>query len=172
MGVYSWAFGRAEGLPARGQLTAFSPFTSLAIGSLLFAGMIVGFFGTLKVLTQLENVTVSPISLVVTNACALGSDNAILLQMPFQRVGKHGFAVSSLPKFNDQSDNSESPRRSSAVLCEDGQAIGHGHSAHAEIAQKGSGNYSHWSGTLYFSSSDNSDPNTNGRRYKLAFPRS
>src|SRR5262249_4763936 len=28
--------------------------------------------------------------------------------------------------------------------------------------------YSHWGETLYFSTSDNSDPNANGRRYSLA----
>jgi hypothetical protein len=55
-------------------------------------------------------------------------------------------------------------------LQENGTIIGVAHTAHAEIAQLGRGRYSHWSGTLYFSSLDNSDPNTNGRTYALLYP--
>ena len=34
---------------------------------------------------------------------------------------------------------------------------------HADIAEKGSGRWSHWRGGVYFSASDNSDPRSNGR---------
>jgi len=60
---------------------------------------------------------------------------------------------------------------SDLVLLEDGQPLGPAHSAHAEIRQAGRGRYSHWGArTIYFSTSDNSDPRTNGREYKVTYP--
>lgn len=51
---------------------------------------------------------------------------------------------------------------------EDSTRLGPGHSAHADIANNGSGRFSVWSdGWLYFSTSDNADPNSNGRVYEL-----
>jgi hypothetical protein len=47
----------------------------------------------------------------------------------------------------------------------DGQLLGPPHASHEEIRRSGGGRYSHWEGRLYFSSSDGSDPRTNGRRY-------
>ncbi|WP_212023224.1 hypothetical protein [Bradyrhizobium tropiciagri] len=41
---------------------------------------------------------------------------------------------------------------------------------HAEIMEKGSGRLSHWANTLYFSASDNSDPRTNARTYRVIAP--
>jgi len=64
-------------------------------------------------------------------------------------------------------DNPNSRIRSTAVLCEDRTVIGAPHSVHDDIRSKGGGLYSHWSDALYFSTSDNSDPNTNGRAYRL-----
>lgn len=51
------------------------------------------------------------------------------------------------------------------VLCEDGVAIGPAHASHSDIRALGGGRYSHWSGWLYFSTPDNTDPRTNGRVY-------
>lgn len=42
---------------------------------------------------------------------------------------------------------------------------------HAEIREIGGGRFSHWGPTLYFSSTDGSDPRTNGRRYTIRFTR-
>jgi hypothetical protein len=58
-------------------------------------------------------------------------------------------------------DSEREPRRSAAQVLEDGVPLGPAHAAHAEIRQKGEGRYS---------TSDNSDPNTNGRRYALWLP--
>jgi hypothetical protein len=55
-------------------------------------------------------------------------------------------------------------------LCEDGRIIGTPHSVHDDIRIKGGGLYSFWSGALYFSTSDNPDPNENGREYYVVFP--
>jgi predicted O-methyltransferase YrrM len=63
------------------------------------------------------------------------------------------------------------------VVLEDGRPLAQPHALHAEIREQGQGRYSHWTyragadrnGATYrevlFSTSDNSDPNSNGRRY-------
>jgi hypothetical protein len=59
---------------------------------------------------------------------------------------------------------------SPAVLLEDGHALGPGNTLHVEIGEQGGGRFSYWKYNLYFSSSDNSDPRTNGRVYILTVP--
>ncbi len=54
-------------------------------------------------------------------------------------------------------------------LYENGAAIGPGHALHTDIEQNGAGRYSHWKKYLFFSTSDGSDPNTNGRLYTYDF---
>lgn len=60
---------------------------------------------------------------------------------------------------------------SRASLKEDGVDIGRAHSDHAGIARDGGGRFSHWGHPLgqrvFFSSSDGSDPRSNGRVYAL-----
>jgi pectate lyase len=46
------------------------------------------------------------------------------------------------------------------------------HMPHKQIAERGIGGFSHWKNILVFTSSDNSDPNTNGRAYSFAFKHS
>jgi SAM-dependent methyltransferase len=60
------------------------------------------------------------------------------------------------------------PTDSRLFLFEDGKQIGTPHASVGLIERDGNGNFSHWDGTLYFSTGDNSDPNTNGRRYTAA----
>ena len=62
-------------------------------------------------------------------------------------------------------DSNADPGRSNLILYEDGHRLGPAHANHAAIAEKGRGAYSHWGAWLRFSSSDNTDPRTNGRRY-------
>ncbi|MEN6642855.1 MAG: hypothetical protein ABFE08_10445 [Armatimonadia bacterium] len=60
---------------------------------------------------------------------------------------------------------------SKLVLLEDGKPLGPKNSPHAVIRTDGGGRYSHWGArTLWFSTSDNSDPRTNGRQYKVVYP--
>ena len=68
-------------------------------------------------------------------------------------------------------DTCEEPGRSWAQLLEDGQPLGPAHSLHADIRKKGAGRYSHWdwNKSLYFSTSDNTDPRFNGRTYELRY---
>lgn len=59
--------------------------------------------------------------------------------------------------------------RSTLMLFEDGKPLGPAHTLHATIRETGRGAFSHWRGRLLFSTSDNSDPRTNGRRYTARF---
>jgi SAM-dependent methyltransferase len=68
------------------------------------------------------------------------------------------------------SDDESNPRRSAAVLFEGERSIGVAHRVHSEIREFGRGRYSHWKDGLFFSTSDNSDPNSNGRHYALLLP--
>lgn len=68
-------------------------------------------------------------------------------------------------QFSVVSDDSQTQKASHTKLFEDGRPLGPAHTAHAHIRSVGYGRYSHWQGRLYFSTSDNSDPRTNGRRY-------
>ncbi|HLY58259.1 MAG TPA: hypothetical protein VKS60_22045 [Stellaceae bacterium] len=52
-------------------------------------------------------------------------------------------------------------------VLENGRPLGPPHTLHEEIRQDGHGRFSHWRGMLYFSSSDGSDPRTNGRTYAI-----
>lgn len=67
------------------------------------------------------------------------------------------------------SDCSEDPACSTLELFENGKPLGPPHHPHSEIRELGEGRYSHWGGQIYFSTSDNSDPNTNGRTYQIRF---
>jgi hypothetical protein len=50
---------------------------------------------------------------------------------------------------------------------ENGRALGPAHSVHSSIRQVGEGRFAHWGESLFFSTSDNSDPNLNGRKYVI-----
>jgi len=80
-----------------------------------------------------------------------------------------GNEVEQLPGNPDYLDH---PAISELRLYEGRAPLGHPHSSHEQIIEKGSGRYSHWrddKGQEYilFSSSDNSDPRSNGREYML-----
>jgi hypothetical protein len=60
---------------------------------------------------------------------------------------------------------SDSNGRSNLKLLENENPLGPAHSLHDHIRSLGMGRYSHWGGYIYFSTSDNSDPRTNGRTY-------
>jgi Sulfotransferase family len=58
-------------------------------------------------------------------------------------------------------------KRSPLRLFEDDKPLGPAHSLHCWIRDPGLGRYSHWQERLLFATSDNSDPNTNGRIYSF-----
>jgi hypothetical protein len=63
-------------------------------------------------------------------------------------------------------DRDEARSSSPLRLYENDAPLGPPHAPHFDIRNRG-GAYSHWKGELYFSTSDNSDPNQNGRRYEI-----
>lgn len=67
--------------------------------------------------------------------------------------------------FEFASDSTADQQASTLRLVENGRPLGPAHSLHDEIRAEGHGRYSHWTGFLYFSTSDGSDPRTNGRQY-------
>lgn len=69
-----------------------------------------------------------------------------------------------------QADENQSPSASLAIVRENGNDLLRRHAEHYLIARNGGGRYSHWKDTLVFSTSDNSDPRINGRRYSLDTP--
>lgn len=62
---------------------------------------------------------------------------------------------------------SDAEGRSRLVLLEDGRPLGPAHALHDEVRALGAGRYSHWGRRLLFSTSDGTDPRTNGRTYSL-----
>ena len=65
---------------------------------------------------------------------------------------------------------SDKHAKSTLVVLEDGQPLGPAHTPHVQIGAKGMGRYSHWGAhSVYFSSSDNTDPRKNGREYKAVY---
>ncbi len=66
-----------------------------------------------------------------------------------------------------QSDSISKPKISKLMLYENGRPLGPAHSNHMSIGKTGKGQFSHWTYYLLFSSSDNSDPGTNGRKYSF-----
>jgi hypothetical protein len=92
-------------------------------------------------------------------------DAAVPLNAPFQKYGGSAY-VAEAPSLESDGDTAERPFRSTYLVCENHRPLGPAHSAHAEISTKGKGRFSHWAlAGFIFSTSDNSDPNTNGRRY-------
>lgn len=79
-----------------------------------------------------------------------------------------GYAwYAALPNEIPLGDTEDNPRRSSLHLFEDGLPLGPAHSFHEDVRSIGFGRYSHWNGDICFSSSDNSSPAENGRRYEI-----
>jgi hypothetical protein len=56
---------------------------------------------------------------------------------------------------------------SALVLLEDGRSLGPGHATETAVIEVGRGRYYHWYDRVVFSTSDNTDPRANGRRYTV-----
>ena len=94
-------------------------------------------------------------------ACPSGERFA--LTKPFEKSKNTYYAPA--PALTAVADGPGAITRSKFVVCEDHFQLGPAHSGLDEIAAKGGGRFSHWMGGFQFSTSDNSNPNTNGRVY-------
>lgn len=102
-----------------------------------------------------------------------GRMNSWRLEPPYLNSNGHGWGFSlsmhqQLHSLRGVCDTSAYPDRSPLRLLEDGKPLGPPHSLHQRIREEGQGRYSHWAeNVLFFSTSDNSDPNENGREYMI-----
>jgi hypothetical protein len=96
-------------------------------------------------------------------ATGAGSWEVLRMQRPFrpERGRCWTWSVPGHVAPGDSPAAGDSP----TLVLEDGRILGPGHALHDDIRQGGGGRYSHWHAALYLSTSDNSDPNTNGRTY-------
>jgi len=86
------------------------------------------------------------------------------LDGPFRREGGHCWTWQ--PRREIPQGDSGVSQDSSLLILENERALGPAHAVHDDIRTNGGGRYSHWGPQLYWSTSDNSDPNTNGRTYR------
>src|SRR5690348_14896622 len=106
------------------------------------------------------------------NASTCTPGRVVTLHRPFGKMGAEGVGyVKDIAGIVDIPGDDAASTRSRLVLCEDGNLIGPAHSLHADIVKEGGGRYSHWGNSLIFSTSDNSNPNRNGRVYVAVEPR-
>ena len=96
---------------------------------------------------------------------------AVYLGRDFRRSSPDGFFYSvRLPAFRQYADT-ESDKRSPILLYENDKLLGPAHSPQDQIERVGLGRYVHWGENMLFSTSDNSNPNTNGRNYWAVKPK-
>jgi len=98
----------------------------------------------------------------------------LLLQRPFVRFLDSDFGVIATDNlFVSLADSVDNNDRSPIEIYENDKRLGPAHSHHTDVARTGHGRFSHWrnGGAIFvFSSSDNSDPQTNGRAYWAVKP--
>jgi hypothetical protein len=99
--------------------------------------------------------------------CPTGSKSYLV--RPFVHVEGYAFKASAA-SLVPIADTDRELYRSPAVLCEDGIRMGPEHSFWAAIVKSGLGRFSHYGDMAVFSSTDNSDPNVNGRQYTIVVP--
>jgi hypothetical protein len=101
----------------------------------------------------------------------LSSENAfkkVVLNKPYQQETGLSWII-LLDDLEPIADNEDHLTRSILLLCENDNLLQPAHSLHEDIRSHGAGRYSHWKDMLYFSTSDGSDPNTNGRVYRIIY---
>ena len=93
----------------------------------------------------------------------------LLLRRPYRTFLDSKFAAIAVdPRWRLTADSADDNGRSDVELYEDDKLLGPAHSVHRDVGTIGQGRFSHWRNNFsmfLFSSSDNTDPNTNGRNY-------
>lgn len=112
-----------------------------------------------------ENPITNEIPGVVDSQAVTGGTGGVMQVNVSAATSDTGFAVRILMDSKLTSDSNEQPSASTVKVFENGVEIGPAHSSHDEIRTKGKGRFSHKSGFLYLSASDNSNPKTNGKKY-------
>jgi hypothetical protein len=117
---------------------------------------------------ELESLRITSLRLAVWPKAA-PTENLVVSIAPDKIVPLKGYAYDyPIPSgLSSEGDDLDLNSRSTLKLYENGRLLGPAHSFHNAIAKLGKGRFSHWGHDLYFSTSDNSDPRTNGRVYTL-----
>src|SRR5262249_38856527 len=91
-------------------------------------------------------------------------------------VGRYAFVYSFTPRSPIipgmilRGDTNWDPSASTAIVLENGKPLGPSHNATSTIDTLGHGRFSHWvADKVFISSSDGTDPRTNGRTYELRY---
>lgn len=90
----------------------------------------------------------------------------LILKPPFRHRRGHGWEATLPAALEGTGNTADHPYRSRLRLLEDGKALGHPYASWLDIAYAGGGAYNQLD-TLLFSTSDNTDPNSNGRTYAI-----
>ena len=93
---------------------------------------------------------------------ANGSSSGKLVSINLRSDGGYAYKIEEAIQGGD---NDTERQQSTLRLFENGVEIDPAHSVHDDIRNIGKGRFSHWGTTVIFSTSDNSDPRTNGRTY-------
>jgi hypothetical protein len=126
----------------------------------------ISFFVALDLLEYFEGRSSAPCA--HASCCPKGQE--FVLAPPFSvKLGDYGYKV-SIPQLMQPGDTEANMQRSRTVMCEGDLRIGPGHTPYTEIGTKGFGRFIHYQNEIAFSSSDNTDPNSNGRQYKIVIP--
>ena len=96
------------------------------------------------------------------------------LMPPFQKHSAFAVTVER-SLFDDIADSDDDKSRSPIEVYENGKRLGPAHSTFADVEKLGEGRFAHHRTRgvtiIYWSSSDNSDPTTNGRAYWVVRPK-
>jgi hypothetical protein len=85
-----------------------------------------------------------------------------IIRRPYEPLADSKFAVRGYDLyFKDDADK----EHSRVTVYEDDRPLGPSHSTYDQVYYFGMGRYAHTKNSFIFSSSDNTDPNTNGRTY-------
>lgn len=121
---------------------------SFAVG-LCFLIVITGFVLVLPLIAPTSSVVINSASISPDSGYAFIATPNLTSSFPFEIVSDGlGYTGSDLQLFEDH------------------HLLGPAHSVHESIRREGMGRYSYWRQSLWFSTSDNTDPRTNGRQYE------
>jgi SAM-dependent methyltransferase len=112
---------------------------------------------------------ISPIAMSLRDSVRSVVDALLLYPLPgpFVHRAGNGWAA-ELPRCRQRADSVRAPQRSRLLLYEDRRLLGPPHAGHQAIELLGRGHYLHSDDVVLFSTSDNTDPNTNGRTYSYS----
>lgn len=115
--------------------------------------------------TKEPSISPVPFEKTMESAVNASGESSMLALDLAKAYSDGGYAIAIDRNFGTPGDSDSQPNVSILRIFENGKELGSAHSLHKNIRNTGKGMFSHWGNTLYFSTSDNSNPQTNGRKY-------